>query len=52
MSDPNLISIRDKIKDLEREKLSCSWDRVEFIQNRIFSYETMLSNGIQYEPAF
>ena len=49
---PHLISIRDKIQELEHEKMSCSWDRVEFIQSRIAAYETMLSNGVQYEPAF
>lgn len=52
MPDPNLISIRDKIQELELEKFSCSWDRLEFIQSRIAAYETMVSNGVNYEPAF
>ena len=49
---PHLISIRDKIAELEILKMTCDWDSVEFIQNRITAYETMLSNGVNYEPAF
>lgn len=52
MTDPNLINLHDKVAELERFKMSCDWDSVPFIQDKIIEYQNKISNGIEYEPAF
>lgn len=51
-NDPNLISIEDKITELEKAKWSCNWEELSIIQNKIVHYTNKLKQGILYEPAF
>lgn len=48
----NLISIRDKVLELERLKFLCSWEDLPAVHEKIKFYQSMLSQGIHYEPAF
>lgn len=47
-----LINITDKIAELEKQRFSCTWERLEFIDRLISEYKTKLANGITFEPAF
>lgn len=52
MTDPNLINLRDKVEELERQIWSCDWDSVQGIQDKITAYRAKLTQGIEFEPAF
>lgn len=47
-----MIKLPDKIGELERKKMSCDWDDVQAIQDKIKHYQAKVSQGIHYEPAF
>ena len=52
MTDQNLINLHDKIAELEIVKMTCDWDSVQIVQDKITAYQTKLLNGITFEPAF
>lgn len=52
MTCPHLIHLPTKIQALEAEKFTCSWERLELIQNSITAYRDLIAQGIEFEPAF
>ena len=52
MNQLHMTYLPDKLKELERKKWSCDWDKLQYIHEMIADCKNKLSLGIEYEPDF